>query len=111
MADFNIQSEITTDDTGANGVRDARFSDWETVIAPVNHVINRDTVSSVELSGNGDEHRAEIVYDEWVEIVPNTGLQFPRKISVRTYALGPSGHWAGRGWAKYAVSGNFVKYH
>ncbi|MBM4433174.1 MAG: hypothetical protein FJ025_04165 [Chloroflexi bacterium] len=110
MAGFEIWAECTTKETGGDGVRHSCESGWDTNTAPDGHVINRDTVKVEWHSQAGSENDYDLVYDDWVEIVPGTNLKFPRTIKVRTSARGPKGLWAGRGWSKIKVIGEYVKY-
>lgn len=110
MASFEITSEVTTRSTGGDGVRDSAWSGWDQNTAPADHVINRDTVKVEWLSQAGSENSFDLVYEDWAEIVPGTGLMFPRTIRVRTYARGPKGHFSGRGWSKIKVTGDYVKF-
>jgi hypothetical protein len=110
MASFEIWSETTTEPTGIDGVRHDSWSGWDVNTAPNGHVINRDTVTVVWHSDAGSENTYELIYDDWVEILPGTELKFPRTIKIRTFARGPKGPAAGRGWSKIQVSGDYVKY-
>ena len=110
MANFEIDSEIITKPTGADGVRDSAWSGWDSNTAPPDHVINRDTVRVEWLSQTGSENSYDLVYDDWVELVPGTNLKFPQTIKVRTYARGPKGYLTDRGWSKIKVTGDYVKY-
>jgi hypothetical protein len=107
---FELRAECTTKETGWDGVRHSCQSGWDSVQAPENHVINRDTVTVTWESDAGSENDYDIVYDDWVEIIDGTGLKFPRTIRLRVSARGPKGHFGGRGWSKVRVNGNFVKY-
>lgn len=110
MASFEIWSEVTTEATGADGVRHSKHSGWDVNTAPPGHVINRDTVKVEWHSQNGSENSYDLVYDDWEVIVPGTDLKFPRTIKVRTYARSNKGFSSGRGWSKIRVTGEYVKY-
>lgn len=110
MAGFEIWSEVTTKETGVDGSRHYAESGWDSNTAPENHCINRDTVTVRWESCHGSENNYDLVYDNFVEIIPGTGLKAPRTIKVRTSARGPSGHFAGRGWSKIQVREEYVKY-
>ncbi len=106
--DFTLTPECTTKATGLDGVRHNCTSEWSTVTAPENHVINRDSVKATWLSDNGSENRHDIKYDDWVTVIAD--LTFPQTMSVRVYALGPKGHGGGRGWSRVRITGTFTKY-
>lgn len=107
---FIITSEVTTKPTGGDGVRHSEWSGWDQNTAPPDHVINRDTVKVKWLSDAGSENSYELVYEDWIEILPGTNLKFPRTIRVRTFARGPKGPFSGRGWSKIEVTGEYVKF-
>jgi hypothetical protein len=111
MAGFEIVSEVSTRETDFDGTRHDAWSDWTSNTAPADHVINHNEVKIEWLSDNGSENRQEVIYENWVELVPGTGLKFPQSIKVQTYARSPSGKfWVGRGWSKVKVTGTYVKY-
>ena len=63
------------------------------------------------ISASGSENTHELVYDNWIEIIPETKIKLPQIIKIRTYARSPSGiGWKGRGWTKIKVTGEFTKY-
>jgi len=108
---FEITSEVVTGPTGGDDVQDSAWSGWASFTAPHEHLID-DTTVKVEWQGRaGSENRYEIAFDEHLAIVPGVpGLIFPRIIKVRTYARGPKGHFAGRGWSKIKVTGDYMRY-
>ncbi len=111
MAGFEIVSEISTRETDFDGTRHSAWSEWTSNTAPADFVINNNEVRVEYLSDNGSENTHEVVYENWVEIVPGTGLKFPQAIKVRTYARSPKGmFWVGRGWTKIKVTGNYIKF-
>jgi len=110
MSDFKISAQCETKETGIDGVRHSCRSDWDILTAPDNHVINRDTVKVSWQHGRGSENKYDLAYDDWVEIIPGTGLKFPRTIKLRAIARGPKGRFAGSGLSKLSVEGDFVKY-
>lgn len=110
MAGFEIWSEVTTKETGADGVRHSKWSGWDKNTAPKNHVIDDRKVKVEWQSDAGSENTYEMVFENYVEIVPGTELTFPQTIKVRSFARGPKGHLSGRGWSKIKVTGPYIKY-
>lgn len=110
MASFELTCECTTKETGGDGVRHSCESNWDRNTAPENHVINKEKVNVEWLSQAGSENSYDMSWDDWVEIVPGTGLEFPRTVNVRVRARGPKGRFSGRGWSKIKVTGDYVKY-
>jgi hypothetical protein len=105
-----VASEVTTDETGVDGVRHSADSDWTVFTVPANCVINKDKTSVEELTANGSEHYPNVEYADYVEVVPGTGIMAPRTIKVKTHALGPKGFKSGRGWLKVKVHFEYVQY-
>ena len=85
MAGFEIVSEISTRETDFDGARHAAWSDWTSNTAPADHVINHNDVTIGWLSAHGSENQPEVIYENWVELVPGTSLKFPQTIKVRTH--------------------------
>ena len=108
---FEIISEVTTKATTWDGARDSEWSGPSKNTAPDGYVINRDTVKVEWLSDAGSENTYQMHYDDWIEIIPGTGLKFPRTITVRVFARSPKGAFHGkRGWSKVKFTGEYVKY-
>ena len=110
MPDFSLKAECTTKETGIDGVRHGCTSDWDQITAPAGYVINRDTIKVNWSHQMGSENSYSIVYDDWVEILPGSGLKAPRTIKMRVRARGPKGPLSGRGQSKISISGDFAKY-
>jgi hypothetical protein len=110
MPDFSIVCECTTKATELDGTRHSDKSEWSEVKAPDNHVINKEKVTVDWIGRNGSENDVDIKYEDWEEIVADTGLEYPRKLLARCEARSPRGHASGRGWSKVRISGDFVKY-
>ncbi|MET1116163.1 MAG: hypothetical protein ABWY08_14595 [Comamonas sp.] len=95
-----ISAECTTEPTGISGERYNCDSDVSVLRAPEGFVFAVDTASASETSGAGSEHSCNLGWDDWVEVIPGTQITQPRKMTLSAHARGPSGHLAGRGWAK-----------
>lgn len=109
MASFELWSEITTDATGANGVRHDARSGWDSTTAPPGWVIDDRSVR-VEWHGqNGSENDYQMAFDDQTPIRPGSPLTFPRTIKVQTHARSPKGFSSGRGWSKIRVVGDFIQ--
>ncbi len=94
-----IAAQCTTDPTGGDGVRHSCESQRTVLNAPDGLVFIQARVEGGEVSGNGSEHGCRFNWDNFVEIIPGSGIVQPRSVWIQAYARGPSGHWAGRGWA------------
>jgi hypothetical protein len=111
MAGFELVSEVTTKETDLDGARHSAWSEWSSTTAPENHVINHNDVKVEWISDNGSENNYQMIFDDWVELIPGTGLKAPRTIKVQTYARSPKGKFGvGRGWTKIKFTGTYVKY-
>jgi hypothetical protein len=113
VAGFEIASEVTTEGTDLDGSRHTAWSEWTSTTAPTDFVINNSAgqVKTEWISDNGSENDVEIVFADYVEVLPGTGVLLPQTIKVRTYARSPRGFGgAGRGWSKVKVTGSYVKY-
>jgi hypothetical protein len=113
VAGFEIASEVTTEGTDLDGTRHMAWSEWSSTTAPADFVINNipGKVKTEWISDNGSENNVDIVYADYVEIVPGTGISLPQTIRVQTYARSRKGFGgAGRGWTKVKVTGEYVKY-
>lgn len=111
MAGFELISEVSTRETDFDGARHDAWSDWSSNTAPPDFVIDTNQVRIEWLSDSGSENKQEHIYENWVEIIPGTGIKLPQTIKVRVYARSPEGKfWVGRGWSKVKFSGAYIKY-
>ncbi len=104
-----IHTEVTTKGTEWNGKRHSATSDWTTFTVPAGHVIVQNEVKTVWKSRAGSENRVDIEFDDYVEIVPGTGIKQPRTIRVRSHARSPRHDRGARGWTKADVIFRQVK--
>lgn len=105
----SVSSEVTTEPTGLDGVRYSAESGWTVFTVPTHCVINKDLTKVNVLTAAGSEHNPTVEYADYVEVVPGTGVMSPRTIRVKTFARGPRGHAAGRGWLKNRVDFTYVQ--
>jgi hypothetical protein len=110
MAGFEIVSEVTTESTDFDGARHSAWSEWSKTTAPDNYAIDDRAVKVEWLSDAGSENNYQMIFEDWVVLVPGTSFKAPRTIKVQTYARGPKGSLAGRGWSKVKFTGEYVKY-
>ena len=106
----SISSEVTTKETGTDGVRHSADSEWTVFTVPANCAINEKKTVVNELSAAGSEHDVTVEYADYVEIAPGTDIKQPRTIKVKTHARGPKGHNSGRGWMKVRVHFEYVQF-
>ncbi|RAS89617.1 alkaline protease [Priestia endophytica] len=109
MADFELICDAETDVTSITGVRDSKWSDWSKVTAPEGFVINKEKVVVEALVEMGSENTYEREWLDYVEIIPGTGIELPRTMSVRAHARSSKGHRGGKGHSRYRFSGDFTK--
>jgi hypothetical protein len=105
-----ITSECTTSPTGPDGARHGCDSDVSRVTAPDGYVFSQNSLQGGETSGAGSEHQCRPGWDDYVEIIPGSGITQPRTLTLQSHALGPKGYMTGRGWVKCAFTANIAKY-
>jgi len=107
---FKLISACQTDATGGDGVRHSCEGDRAFAIAEDGYVIAEKGVSWAEMSGRGSDHQCHIVFSDYVEVIPGTGITQPRKVELWATATGPSGYFKGRGWQNCHLVGYSSKY-
>lgn len=108
---FKVTCEVETKNTDCvTGERDSEWSREDRVDAPEGHVINDREVQVIWESAYGSENTYSQVFEDYVEIVPGTGLKFPRTMRVKAFARSAKGRCAGRGSSKIRFEGEFIKY-
>jgi len=105
-----IAADCTTDATAGNGVRHGCESNVSKLTAPDGFVFAEKTLTGGETSGAGSEHSCNLSWGDYMEVIPGTGIQQPRTVTLQAKARGPKGHFAGRGWAKCSYTVNLAKY-
>lgn len=105
-----IRTEVVTKGTGYDGTRESETTDWTEFTAPSGYVIVEKEVKIEYSSKAGSENRVDVEYDNWVEVVPGTGIKQPTKIRVRSHARSPKHKRGARGWTKATVIVRMVKY-
>lgn len=105
-----LTAGCTTDATGGDGVRHGCDSPPTIITAPPGHVFIQNHVEGGETSGAGDEHSCGLIWSNYVEVLPNTGITQPRTATAKAHARGPSGHWAGRGWVSCEYKIRITRY-
>ena len=107
-----ISSEVTTKGTGhfPNWNRHSKTSEWSTVTTPSGFVFVKDSIEKKYLSRNGSSNRIDHQWDNFVEIIPGTGIKMPRTLRVRTHARSPERCGGCRGWTKARVTARYVGY-
>lgn len=105
-----IASEVTTKETGMDGVRHSATAEWTKFTVPAGYAIVKDDTRINVVSEHGSEYGCDIQYHKDVEVVPDTNIKQPTEIWARAWARGPSGNASGRGWYKVKVTFRYVKY-
>lgn len=93
-----IAAQCTTDGTGADGVRHGCTSKTTELKAPEGFVFVERSLQGGKDSANGSEHSCHLDWSEYVEVVPGTGIEQPRIVTLYGKARSPKGHASGRGW-------------
>lgn len=106
---FVYRAECTTAATGCDGSRESCASGWTTNSVPEGYVYAKDRLEKTFESANGSEHYCEHKWEDFVEVIPGTGIEQPRTLKIRARARSPRGNCAGRGWAKCRFNGFSVK--
>lgn len=108
----SIASQVTTKGTDWDGARHSADSEYTSFKVPQGYTINRDQTVVHDLSANGSEHSYEVKYDDFVELIPGTGIVGPQTIRVKTHARSPGGssNWGCRGWQQVRVDFQYVRY-
>ncbi|WP_114556184.1 alkaline protease [Bacillus sp. K6W] len=109
MPDFEVTCEVETEATSCSGARKSAWSREDKVTAPEGFVINDREVEVHWHSQRGSENTFSQVFEDHVEIIPGTGLKFPRTMKVSVFARSSKGHCAGGGASKATFTGNFIK--
>ncbi|WP_405081881.1 alkaline protease [Paenibacillus chitinolyticus] len=109
MSGFDLRPKAETEATLPDGRRRANWGDWQSVTAPQGYVINKDKINVSAIVERGSENTYEKVFEDWVEIIPGTGIELPRTFKVRAFARSSRGHSAGGGASEYSFTGDFVK--
>lgn len=104
-----ISTQCTTRPTGGDGRRHGCQSDWVKLTVPSGYVINKDASQVRVTSGAGSHSLCHQRFSGEVEVVAGTGLMAPTVTEIQADARGPSGHWAGRGWAHCKADVVFTK--
>lgn len=108
---FVLSAECTTAGTRASGIRESCESEFSVYQAPAGYVIVKDQVQVADLSANGSHHDTDVLYDDWVEVIPGTKIYQPRVIKVRVRAMSEGGMFnvGVRGWKEAAIKGFISK--
>ncbi|TWT40048.1 hypothetical protein KOR42_50150 [Thalassoglobus neptunius] len=77
---------------------------------PSGFVFVKDSLDKTFLSQNGSSNRIDHEWDDFVEIIPGTGIKMPRTLRVRTHARSPERCGGCRGWTKARVTARYVAY-
>ena len=105
-----ITSECTTKETGADGVRHNCHANPTVLTAPNGYVFAEKSAKGGYSSKAGSENECKLSFSEYVEILPGSEIQQPRKVSLKAYALSPKGRLKGRGWSKCSYEIKLSKY-
>lgn len=122
---FSLVVSVETKPTDGNVLKPHQFSawsDWEFVSAKEGYYINNEPYDEKNnkrglkleiLSDIGNENRADVIYDNWVEFpskeIEGKTYRYPRTMKVRVHAKSPAKAFGGKGSTKYRYTGFFVQ--
>ncbi|WP_114556183.1 alkaline protease [Bacillus sp. K6W] len=109
MDDFEVTCEVETETTSCAGEIKTSWSRECKVTAPEGYVINDREVQIYWQTKYGSENTFSQIFEDNVEIIPGTGLKFPRTMKVRAFARSPKRCGSGRGASKVTFAGNFLE--
>lgn len=111
---ITLTAECTTKGTDWDGSRNSCHSREQCQAVPEGFVIAEKSVERSCSSCNGSESSVEqscrFRFDNYVEILPGSGIKQPTRICVSAHARSPRHHRGSRGWAKCTFSGHYVKF-
>ncbi len=106
---MQLSIECSTPPTQGDGVRhDCKTSETRQA-APENYVIAQNSIKVVN-KGKGSYHDCNPRFEDYVEIIPGSGITQPKTFVIWAKAMGPSGHFAGTGSVQCDVTGFYTKY-
>ncbi len=105
-----VTSECTTKATGGDGVRHGCVAKPSSVNAPADYVFAEKSLIGGKKSGAGSQHECIYSWDNYVEVIPDTGIKQPTKFTLYSKARSPKGHFKGRGWVECEYKFQLVKY-
>ncbi|MDR6779663.1 MULTISPECIES: hypothetical protein [Paenibacillus] len=108
MSGFELIARAETEATSWDGSRKSEWGPWQSVTAPDGFVINKDKIKVEALVERGSENRDERVFEDFVEILPGTGIELPRTFKVHAFARSSRGHGGGGGASEYRYTGEYV---
>lgn len=119
-ADFILKAECTTKATEPNGTRHSCTSQADLLNAPDGCVFNdreletedtdNDGIGWKWIGKNGSENDVYFKFSNPIEIIPGTGLTYPKTVEFWVHARSPKGHSSGRGWSRAIAGGQFIRY-
>lgn len=107
---FVLTARAETGPTLPDGRRRSEWGPWQQVTADEGYCINKDKIQVEAISERGSENRDERVFEDFVEVIPGTGIELPRTFKVRAFARSSRGNGAGGGATEYRYTGDFVQY-
>lgn len=106
---MQLAIECTTPPTQGNGVRHDCKTEETRQMAPDGYVIVQNSIK-MDNTGRGSYHDCNSRFEEFVEIIPGSGITQPRTFVIWAKAMGPTGHFSGTGDVSCKVSGFYTKY-
>lgn len=105
-----LQPECTSAGTAHTGERKSCSSGWSIVTLPAGYVFIKDRVEKTCRSCAGSENDINVEFDNFVEVIPGTGIEQPRTMRASVHARSPRSCGGCRGWTKATVKCKYVKY-
>lgn len=106
---IDLSIECTTPGTSVSGERHDCVTVESRQSAPDNYVIAENSIN-IDNQGRGSYHDCYHRFDDYVEVIPGSGLKQPRTILFSAKAMSPTGHSSGSGDVRCHITGFYTKY-
>lgn len=106
---FKIAAECTTKGNDMSGRRKDCDSDESVYNAPDGFVLD-DRDYELQQSYNGSDPNINLKWENYIEILPGSGLKYPTTVKLSVHSRSPRGHNGQRGWNKVNINGHMIQY-
>jgi hypothetical protein len=93
-----VTAACTTRATTADGRQRSCRSERQTIRAPEDHVFVQNSLQGGFTRRNGSTNNCFHGWDDFVEVVPGSGITQPKTFWLQAHARSPRGSFAGPGW-------------
>lgn len=115
IKDFKYTAECTSKGTEVDGKRNSCTSEWSEHTVPSNFVYNETSLNVYYQGKNGSSNRCDVEWDNFVELIPGTGITMPQTLRIRAHARSPKAKFpthntGARGWSECVFEGQYTKF-